>query len=446
MSNISQTKLSLNTRTLQLGPLRLKIYQLWVFFLAGLTVLFGVSTSEMGYTVRPERLLVVAWLIFFLPLLSLSFIRIWDNFRVRKILILLLFWLMCGLLSSLDSVEPSASFRHWVDLSLAVMFLFLVLSVKPVRLIRDRQNAILWLAILLGLGGVLAAVLRHFNLVGDDSVWSFFIGEEIGYFRVRMTMLEPNLYGAVMMVLALLTIAELRVSNNIFSKLSFIAAHLGLLLSFSRGPIVGYIIGLVIFLLLMGYKRLFKGIALFLFVGLLTMLIVGLNSSEKKGPESVLNRYSSVSTRLTFLQLAIPDILESPFFGNGVYSFSFMHPEAPHMVGSETEGNAWLPSLPLNILYDNGLIGLALLGSFFYLLLRSGYRAIKYARPRFVDSRILCRAAGWLVSGIALLVSSLATPTYSLAFFWGVMAIVYNIPRAIQMLENQDVNTILDRK
>lgn len=414
----------------ELGNVRLSLYQISVFIVAGLVCIFGISGKIGALTIRPERMLVVLWLLFSLFLPSHLPSEKGREQVIRESIFPLMAWTVWGLLSSFVAIRPDLAVRHWIDLTLAVMFFFVVLIWgKPERLIRTRPTALMGLAFLLGSGGLLAFVAWLFVPKNEHPFWGFLIGPDVGYFRVRMTMLEPNLYGALMMVFALLSLAEWQ-RRKPLSWLIVFSAHAGLFLALSRGPFVGYMIGLGVYFGVRGLRK--QSLTCFSLLGIFFMGVLARiwYVSSTGMAEGVLSRFNSLETRSLFLKLSVGDIWQAPFLGNGTYSFSFLHPEAPALVGAS--GNAWLPSLPVTLLHDTGLIGLLILMLFFFLLLYKSYRSVRKASFRFAFSPPVRRAASWLASAMALLVSSLVTPAYSLSFFWGVMAVVSSIPYALQ--------------
>ena len=190
ISKVSRTSLSSDKR--EGGG---TAFQVWTFIIVVVLCSFGVSGLIFGYTIRPERLLVAIWLLF-IPFIILLVPR----FKIRKILFLLLGWILLSLFSSVLSTQPDISFRHWVDLMLAVAFFFVCQTAPLHFLISRRSSAIMWLSMILGAGAILASIIHILGLDATGSIWADFVSVEGDTFRIRMTLLEPNLFGIGMSV------------------------------------------------------------------------------------------------------------------------------------------------------------------------------------------------------------------------------------------------------
>jgi hypothetical protein len=401
-------------------------FQVWTFLIVATICSFGVSYKMFGYTIRPERLLVIVWL------LSIPFsIRLVRRFKIRKILLLLLDWILLSLFSSLFSAEPEASFRHWVDLTLAVGFFFVCQTAPLHLLILKRPSAIMWLSMILGGGAILTEIVLIYGTVAADSIWASFIMVEGDSFRIRMTLLEANVFGIAMSVFSLLSIAEFK-STDRLTWLSLVLSHTGLVLSFSRGPLVGYVLGLIVYgLVTKASSTLLKwGGAL----GLLIAVWWGNSIADFEFLQSQFDRAGTIDVRLKTLEVAMEDVANAPLIGHGIYSFDFLHPTLFVKFGAAKEASVWIPSLPVAILHDTGLVGLLLLYSFFIYVIWTGYKTTVRLRT-FLASECTRRAGAWLGAAVSVLVASLTTSVYSLSLFWGIFAICYFIPAIIPMLK-----------
>ncbi len=160
-------------------------YQVWIFFIVSILCAFGVYVKIFDYTIRPERLLVVVWLLSIIPLI--------PKLRLQKIPLLLFAWIIFSLYSSLTSFQPSSAFRHWVDLSLATAFFF-VCQMAPLHLLIVRRlSALMSISVILGAGAIMTAAIHTYNLNPVDSILANFVmndyaGKEIYGYRIKMTL------------------------------------------------------------------------------------------------------------------------------------------------------------------------------------------------------------------------------------------------------------------
>ena len=412
-----------------------KAFQVWTFSIVAIICAFGVSAEIFDYTIRPERVLVLVWLLSVIPLI--------PRLGLQKIPLLLFGWIILSLYSSLVSAQPSSAFRHWVDLSLAVSFFFVCQTAPLHLLIARRLSAFMWISMILGAGAILTAIIQVSNLNSADSIWANFVmndyaEKEIYGFRIKMTLSEANLFGVAMAIFSLLSIAEFKKAEK-WTWLPFSLSHSGLLLAFSRGPIIGYVLGLVFYLIMVRDRGLllkFWGVAFTLLLFLpWTELPVGTVRHDTIGA-----RQETIRVRLLAVATAIPDILNRPIIGNGVYSFSFLHPDFYKKVRGSADDQAWLPNMPIAILHDTGLIGLLLLYSFFAFVIFRGYRATVTLRE-FAEYTYVRHAAAWLGAAVSVLVASLTTPVYPLSLLWGVFAVCYCIPHAVTGLKDAVSNS-----
>ena len=412
-------------------------FQVWTFFIVAIICAFGVSMKMYGYTIRPERVLVSILLLIIIPFI--------PTYKPRMIPLLLLGWIALSLISSLMSVQPGAAFRHWVDLSLAVAFFF-VCQMAPLHLlILRRSSALIWMSMVLGTGAILTGIVHAHGLDATGSIWAHFFVDEGNTFRIKMTLLEPNLFGIAMSVFSLLSIAEFKKSEK-RTWLLLVVSHVGLILAFSRGPIIGYVAGLVVYgivtrdrgLYLKLWGSAFALLVLLPWVGLpVNSGTVNSGTVNSKVDAHFFKREYTIAVRFAAITEAEPDIINKPIIGNGVYSFSFLHPEFNQKVGASDQEQAWLSVMPVAILHDTGLVGMLLVYSFFALIILRGYKATVILR-NIRDYQHVRRAAAWLGAAVSVLVVSLATLAYSLSLFWGIFAVCYCIPFAMTKLKADD--------
>ena len=399
-------------------------FQCWVFFIGLTLCVFGASEQIFGYTIRLERVVAVIWI------LCIPFRNFQFNFKKESLL--LAGWILLALFSSFLSIEPGISVRGWLDLSLAAAF-FYICQINSIRfLILKPMGGLMLLGTILGAGAVVSALIHGFGHDPIGSIWANFIMDEGDTFRIRMTLLEPNLYGAAMAIFSLLSIAEFSRRDRL-TLIPLLFSHIGLILSFSRGPFIGYCCGLFLYVVLIKPRINYLKWVLILSVATIPFFLLFFDDAGSF--DKYLNRGYTIEARLIGVNLALLDIPEAPLVGNGIYSFSYLHPELSAMLGAGAEEKSWIGNQLLLVLHDTGIIGFTLLYSFFALTILGGCKAVKFLRSN-CNHKYLQRSSAWLGAAVSILVASIATPSYSLGLFWCVFAVCYRIPKIVINLKN----------
>lgn len=399
------------------------LYRFNLYIIALVLCSYGVYTKVGGLTLRFEKVLI---LVLFL-VCGVLLLKRGGRLRYTRADIYLAAWLVISLISSLLSASPLEAVKSTVDLGLSVSIFFIASTWRVERAMLSGSRAILSVGALLGVGSVLVAALYVSGLIDNVPLLSDFVMVDRKIARIKMTMHEANLFGAVMMVFALISIAEFR-RSSLWSWFWMIFCHAGLLLAFSRGPFLGYVIGLLLYCHLLGYKK----IKIILFVVAITVLVLATfkvgDTEENKFDENALTRTSTLLPRILTFQYAKEDILRAPVLGSGTYSIDFLHPGALKFVGTYDE-KMWISNLPAAILHDSGLIGFAAFSLFLINIFRNGCRSIRQMPNKYRKAPAMRRMVVWLGIGVGILVVSLSTSAYSLGAFWMIMAMVASIPK-----------------
>jgi hypothetical protein len=390
---------------------------------------YGIAPRAFGMTLRPEKLLI---LVAFVILLAVVILR-GGRFRISKAEAFLAGWLGLSVVSSLLSQNPGAALKHTFDLGISVAIFFIASSWRLERILLTSSQPILRVGVFLGMSSIAVGFVLLSGKLPDFPFLDKFVMTEIyaNLVRIKMTMWEANLFGAVMMVFALLSIAEFR-KNSLYSWVNLIATHAGVLLAFSRGPFIGYLIGMFLYSHYLDYKWLKR----LMFAGIVTagiLTIIALTGSSLQPYDShALLRSSTLMVRVVSVQVALQDIMSAPLFGNGTYSFGFMHPDLAIDFGASEEVAAWISVLPVALLHDTGIIGFLLFAWFFAVILGAARKALVKAMSLNLDKIFLRRVSVWFGASIGMLLLSLTTSAYSLASFWLVMAVVARIPKGTE--------------
>lgn len=397
-----------------------------IFIVAVVFCTYGLFLTVGSVNVRSEKALALL----FFPVIISYLILHGKLLVVNRANLLLTLWVLLGLGVSFFSVDPGPMLKHWFDLSLSIFFFYLVYVYRPTSLVLSRPNHILFIGSLLGLCGTLIAGLYWLGVGVDGNFLSNFAYTESGAIRIKMTLWESNIYGAVMAVFCIFSVAEKR-KNSMVDWMIIFFCHAGLILSYSRGPLVAYFFGLIFYYKMIGKKNVGRLLTVVFLVVLAfstyKLVRIGLGQEQEGG----FMRYNTLTTRLVALDHAFQTIVEHPILGSGIYSAESLYAGLAVEVGASEEDKGWISILPVAIVHDTGIVGLILFYGFFYIIFRNAYNKTVWHRTHGSSPVMTKRMAAWLGAGASLHIISLSTSVYSMAFFWGVMAIVATIPAAV---------------
>lgn len=394
-----------------------------IFLITIVFCLYGLSLPLGPVNVRLEKIMA---LFLFLSFICNQILH-GEFIKIKQSNLLLALWALLAFGVSLFSVNPGPMLKHWFDLSISISFYYLVFHYRPTSLILSRPNHIVWIGFFLGLFGALIAMLYWGGVGIGGTLLSNFAYVQSGAIRIKLTLVESNIYGAVMAAFCLLSIAERRKKNLVDWMILFFC-HAGLILSYSRGPLVAYFFSLVLYYKLIEKKNVGRLLAL-VFIAIVVfstyqLIQMGLGYEQ----EGRFMRYNTLTTRFVALDLAFQTIAKHPLLGSGIYSAESLYAGLGSLVGADDDAKGWIGILPVAILHDTGIVGFLLFYGFFYIVFRNGYRTMNYLKAQGFPATTIKRSAVWIVIGVMMHVISLATSVYSMGLFWGVMAIVAIIP------------------
>jgi O-antigen ligase len=154
-------------------------------------------------------------------------------------------YLVANLLASAFAPEPSESFR-----SVGVRFFVASSCLLFVCLIYEnpkRVTNVLWNAyVVAGLIAIFAGIVGYYGLVGPNE-------QLLEFGRVRALFKDPNVYGPFIVPVALYALARLETANKkqLFGYSALLAIScFGLLLGFSRGSWINFIVAAFLFFLI----------------------------------------------------------------------------------------------------------------------------------------------------------------------------------------------------
>lgn len=394
-----------------------------ILFVAVVFCIYGLYIPLGTINIRPEKILT---LILIIPFTAKYLILSPGEYTRTNFLLTL--WVLLGLMVSILSIDPGPMLKHWLDLSLSIFFFYFIYSCRLDNIFLFRPSHLLGIGFVLGLCGSVIAALYWIGISVENNFLSNFAYLEEGKIRIKMTLWESNIYGAVMAVFCLLSVTEKRENSRVDWTIVFFC-HAGLFLSYSRGPLVAYFVSLIFYYKIIGKKNLGRLLTV-VFLAVLafsTYKLVGMGLGYEE--EGGFMRYHSIATRFIVLDAAFKTIAQHPILGSGIYSAESLYKGLGVEVGASDEAKGWIGILPVAILHDTGIVGFILFYGFFYIIFRNAYKSISWHRMWGTSPEMEKRMAAWLGAGASLHVISLSTSVYSMGLFWGVMAIVAIIPK-----------------
>jgi O-Antigen ligase len=310
-----------------------------------------------GFHFLPEHVVLVALLLSLA--LSTRLNRVYEALRSPPVMLLGLFIAWAGVTSVLRSPEPAASLAIVGWLGLDWMILICLLSAVEDRRTIERV-------------GCVAAVAAAVVAIGLWCASSFGItafGTQIdpltGARAVYGLADEANILASTLAVWLFLILTG-KYSNR-FRLLAVCIIGTAMALALTRAAIVGLVLGLVIWALLEGkvarrlaFRTLSAGAAAIVALALLAPSAVS-PFTTKLGAVTTFNSGTG-QLRVQSWESALGDIKGVPdaLVGLGLNSFGQRHldPTVP-----ELDRRYYLGNLPLEVLYDTGLIGVGLLAA-----------------------------------------------------------------------------------
>jgi hypothetical protein len=353
-------------------------------------------------TVFPEQVLLFPLGI---SLLSHSMSsRIWRALEQPPVVLLAVFVVYSAFISLLMSPDPASSLRvvAWMGLSWVLLVLVLATFSKAVEIERRM------VAITLVVAALSIALYVFDQLTGNDlatHVEPFSGGSALSGFSS-----EQNVFAGVLAVWIFVAVTSREFRYRWYYGPSSALATVALLLSLTRSAVLALVVGVCVWAVLDGGRnskivlRWLAVAAVSVVVGALLFPSVSRPVTEKLSPSELLNVSSGTGAqRSENVSGAISELAGGDWIaGLGTNSYGERHFD---LFASTKE--AYLPSLPVQVIYDSGLVGL------FALALAYGFLT-PWNRPG------RSRAIGCTV---VFMIASFATSTFWFGSTWVIIAL-----------------------
>jgi len=405
-------------------------YFLFFLFLAGRNFKLALGLFMVvlpTYLIRfdlfnlPTNLLELSFgaifLVWIVKYLRSDFLVIKNFIKSNKIFSLLLaLFFIASISGILVSDEWYKSLGHWRAFFLEPMLLFIILlgRIKEIK-----KDFIIWWLGFSTISISLVAILQKFSVAFyPPQLWD----EEV-FGRATSFFTTPNAIGLYLVPIWVLLFAyfyknykvKLK-SSAIFYFLFFtlLLGFIAILLSFSQGAWIALGVGILVFMYLLGYKKI---------TSLLVLLGILISVGFVPLRQAILFQDVSGQNRLTIWSYTIDYLTASPqnlVFGTGIRQwFRKVQKENYFAQDNNLERLIFPHNIVLNFWTEIGLLGMLAWGGMMYFMFRFSYFIYK-------DDKIF--GAGLLAMWVAFLIHGLVDVPYfknDLAFlFWILVSLV----------------------
>lgn len=232
--------------------------------------------------------------------------------------------------------------------------------------------------------------------------------------RIKLLMLEPNIFGATIACFAVMTMPNFRLRPVTIAM--HLVALTALILTASKAPYIAYLVGALFVLLRSGVLTRSKPVIVIFFV-LVAIIATAIVYADDLSTfyNTALKRQDAIRNRMFALQFGWSKFLESPLFGNGPLDFSLTGRSILQQMGTEDTRNAWIWLIWLAVLHDEGLVGFLFFVSFLVFAWIYAERLIR------MGSRV---HIGYLAAMLVIIIASHTTTLHLTALFGVVMGLV----------------------
>ncbi len=284
------------------------------------------------------------------------------------------------------------------------------------------------------LTGAIVTILAVLELAGASQNLAdlFYAGRPRGFFK------DPNVAGAFAVSGLMFVASQLLLRTRSLCSSLFIPGVLlfgGVVLSFSRGALLGAVVGLL-FLILIGVivRRIRLGLAVIMIVFsavMVPLMQLVLDLFHQTSRFSGLTEYD-VSGRFVAWAAGFQVFSQAPW---GIGPGQFEEGVAEYFDYYSAHNTF------LRVLVENGLIGLALLLTVISAVLWMGWKAVLLSRD--MEDRKLLADSAWLVSSlVAIIVESMVIDILHWRHFWAIMGFTvahYRLVRLMATVQTSDI-------
>lgn len=348
--------------------------------------------------------------------------------------VILLVWMGVSMVIDLALPARSALVIHWMNLASAVVWYYVVANARLSW--QEACNAALRAIAIFGAVGVivLTAKVAHASLWGAVSLM---VSTPESGFRLRLLAWEPNIFGAIASMGALMAAAMLGSGRGArrWALVGLPLIAVCVVAAWSKGPLLALAAGASVYMALTRSSRIainLSGVALAASLGVLVWFAA--RGGTFSGQEFW--RVHNFDVRWLQIIAGFKDIAKSPLFGNGTFSFGQLWPTLHTSFGSSRVATTWIGETVVGVLHDTGAIGVVLFLTFLLGLGISSAHSVRRV-PQGADFRERRYFLAALVALYGVLVAmGLATTLYALPIYWATMGLVARVPtwaRAVAM-------------
>ncbi len=377
----------------------------------------GIAISKYGMKFTLSRILSIYFII-------IIFARAMSG---RKLVVggdagrALLAWLLFSLVIDKYYSSTLPTLHHWINLCVGVIWFYVVLNLRPDW--KTLQKSLLYTGSVVAALSIAALSARAISY-NPYGITDYLVPKVVNLYRLVMFSWEPNIFGTTMAVWLILSLPMLQERPRHY-LVNWLMMLIALIVSLSKGPWVAFSIGLTIYVAITKSRMAIK--TYFVLATGLVLSIAGILMIHASLFISSVVRFKDVTVRLVQDQRALADIARSPVFGNGTFSFGDRWPYLNYQFGDHQLNAAWVSQAPLGILHDTGVIGIALMGTFWIYLLRRASSSLRSAKST-CETNYYRFACAIFAASCVLLIEDWFTTLYALPIYWAVMGITAMLP------------------
>ena len=324
---------------------------------------------------------VVITLILLASLKKIVLFLIHKKSTMINLFILFFMTALLGVLMNTDNLfQFTSSFSYLLRLY-AYILLLIPLMDLPVKKLHEIRIGM----IISGLVFILLGYVQYIYYPNLRNL--FYLGWDEHLYRLFSTFLDPNFAGTFILLVLFLYISFFMekikfkdIKLNAFFTLPFLIIIPALFLTYSRSALLTGAVMTIIFLTLIGQKKLIAVVC-----GMLILLLFIL--PKNFGGEGVnLMRTASIMTRLNSNSQAIKIFQDNPIIGVGFNTLRFTQDKYNYLLKSEvltSHAAAGFPNSFLVMLATTGVIGFSLFTVIFYKTTRHLYFEMKRRKDYF---------------------------------------------------------------